>query len=56
MNKAGFRGIPNEWWHFDAFPLDWVRKNLRIYTINSCCLLLRTYFNFKNSKSKKLNC
>lgn len=30
MNKAGFQGILNEWWHFNAFPKDEIRKR---YTI-----------------------
>lgn len=30
MIKAGFRPIANEWWHFDAFPVDEVRKRFTI--------------------------
>lgn len=30
MIKSGFEGISVEWWHFDAFPLNWVRENLKI--------------------------
>lgn len=30
MEKAGYRGITNEWWHFDAFDQNWTRKNLHL--------------------------
>lgn len=30
MLDSGFRMIPHEWWHFDAFPPDEVRKNFQI--------------------------
>ncbi|MEL7566310.1 MAG: M15 family metallopeptidase [Dehalobacterium sp.] len=30
MEQAGFIGISNEWWHFDAFEKNWIRKNLKI--------------------------
>jgi len=30
MVKAGFRPISYEWWHFDAFPKDYVRKTFKI--------------------------
>jgi len=30
MEQAGFLGISNEWWHFNAFERDWIRKNLKI--------------------------
>lgn len=30
MTGAGFHQLPHEWWHYDAFPGDEVRKNFRI--------------------------
>lgn len=30
MTGAGFHQLPHEWWHYDAFPGDWVRANLKI--------------------------
>ena len=30
MTKAGFKIINNEWWHFDAFPKEQVRKKYKI--------------------------
>ena len=30
MTEAGFRPISNEWWHFDAFPANEVRKRYKI--------------------------
>jgi zinc D-Ala-D-Ala dipeptidase len=30
MLEAGFQAIPNEWWHFEAFPKDVVRKKYGI--------------------------
>ncbi len=30
MEKAGFEPIVNEWWHFDAFPVNLVRKKFTI--------------------------
>lgn len=30
MTEAGFISISNEWWHFDAFPTDEVRKRFKI--------------------------
>ncbi len=30
MEKAGFKPIMNEWWHFNAFPEDIVRKKFKI--------------------------
>lgn len=30
MEQAGFSGISNEWWHFNAFDRDWIRNNLKI--------------------------
>jgi len=29
MTKAGFTGIPNEWWHFNALPLDQLKKECK---------------------------
>jgi D-alanyl-D-alanine dipeptidase len=30
MEEAGFRGIPHEWWHFDALPPSEVRARFQI--------------------------
>ena len=30
MTRAGFQTIPNEWWHFEAFPKPEVRKKYKI--------------------------
>ena len=30
MNEAGFRGIPDEWWHFNGFPLEEVKRRYAI--------------------------
>jgi len=30
MTEAGFTQLASEWWHFDAFPKDHVRKNFKI--------------------------
>ena len=30
MRKAGFRGILSEWWHFDAFDSDEVRRRFKL--------------------------
>ncbi len=30
MGQAGFKVLPNEWWHFNAFPPEVVRKKYRI--------------------------
>jgi len=30
MSEAGFLPISNEWWHFDAFPKDEVRRRFKI--------------------------
>ena len=27
MASGGFKGIPTEWWHFNAYPLDYVKRN-----------------------------
>ncbi|MDQ4061108.1 MAG: hypothetical protein M3145_08405, partial [Pseudomonadota bacterium] len=31
MQQAGFRQLPNEWWHFDALPKAEVRRSRRIF-------------------------
>lgn len=33
MEKAGFNGIPEEWWHFNAFPLKEAKRRYRIVEI-----------------------
>jgi L,D-peptidoglycan transpeptidase YkuD (ErfK/YbiS/YcfS/YnhG family) len=30
MNEAGFRGIPDEWWHYNGFSLEEVKKRYSI--------------------------
>jgi D-alanyl-D-alanine dipeptidase len=30
MTEAGFISISSEWWHFDAFPTDEVRRRFKI--------------------------
>lgn len=30
MTGAGFKGIPNEWWHFNAYPKDEVKKKYQM--------------------------
>ena len=30
MNHAGFTGILNEWWHFNAFPKEEIRERYEI--------------------------
>jgi D-alanyl-D-alanine dipeptidase len=30
MVGSGYRTIPNEWWHFNALPMDEIRKNFQI--------------------------
>ena len=30
MHQAGFRGIPDEWWHFNGFPLEEVKRRYAI--------------------------
>lgn len=30
MKDAGFHSISHEWWHFEAFPADYVRSNFKI--------------------------
>ncbi|OHD56979.1 MAG: hypothetical protein A2Y33_08170 [Spirochaetes bacterium GWF1_51_8] len=30
MTKAGFLVIPNEWWHFNAFPKDVIKKKFKM--------------------------
>lgn len=30
MTKAGFKSIPNEWWHFNACSLHYASKNLKL--------------------------
>jgi D-alanyl-D-alanine dipeptidase len=30
MTSAGFLQLPHEWWHYDAFPGERVRKTFQI--------------------------
>ncbi len=30
MEEAGFKVLPEEWWHFDAMPADLVRKQFMV--------------------------
>ena len=30
MHQSGFRGIPDEWWHFNGFPLEEVKRRYAI--------------------------
>ncbi|OWY39091.1 D-alanyl-D-alanine dipeptidase [Xenophilus sp. AP218F] len=30
MEGAGFRGIPTEWWHFEAADKAWIRETMRL--------------------------